>query len=121
MSSKIKTLVILVLLVLVAGVVVGIRKYQQMSEEVAIARQTFETQRFNDKVLEFSKLFIKLVLRAETEINFETRLQLENKVRDLNDPEILAEWQKFTESRTENEAQENVKNLLEMLVNKIKF
>jgi len=38
----------------------------------------------------------------------------------LNDEEILTQWKKFTESETEDEAQTEVKNLLEMLVSKIK-
>ncbi len=83
-----------------------------------------ESQKTNEKVLDFTKLFIEKVLKAETEVDFETRLKLENAVRNLGDEEILTQWQKFTESKTEAEAQEEVKNLLEMLlemlVNKIK-
>lgn len=52
-------------------------------------------------------------------LNPETRLRLENAVRDLNNEQILAQWQKFTTSKTETEAQTQVKNLLELLVNKI--
>ncbi len=80
-----------------------------------------ETQKTNEKVLEFAKLFIEKVLKAKTEVDFETRLKLENAVRNLDDEEILVQWQKFTESKIEAEAQEEVKNLLEMLVNKIRI
>jgi hypothetical protein len=79
-----------------------------------------QTQTTNEKVLEFTNLFIEKVLKAQTEVGFETRLKLENAVRNLNDEEILAQWQKFTESKTEAGAQEEVKNLLQMLVSKIK-
>jgi len=64
---------------------------------------------------------IEKVLKAETEVDFETRLKLENAVRNLEDKEILARWSKFIESKTEAGAQEEVKNLLEALVNKIKI
>ncbi len=79
-----------------------------------------ETQEINEKVLEVSKLFIEKVLKAETEVDFETRLKLENAVRNLGDQEIMNQWQKFVNSKTEIQAQIEVKNLLEILVNKIK-
>jgi hypothetical protein len=46
---------------------------------------------------------------------------LENAVRNLNDENILSQWQKFTESKTEAGAQEEVKNLLEILVGKVRI
>ena len=82
---------------------------------------TSQNQVFNDKVLSFTKLFVEKVLKTETEVDFETRLQLENSVRDLGNHEILAQWQKFTESKTEDDAQAEVKNLLQMLVDNIKI
>ena len=42
----------------------------------------------------------------------ETRLSLENAVRDLKDEEIMAEWQNFIASKTEADAQTSVKKLL---------
>ena len=80
-----------------------------------------ETQKTNQKVLDFTKLFIDEVLKANAEINFDTRLKLENAVRGLNDQDILTQWQKFTDSKAEGEAQLEVKNLLETLVGKIRI
>lgn len=65
-------------------------------------------------------MFINDVLKSEGEVNFETRLKLENAVRNLQDEEILAQWQKFTNTQKEADAQTEVKVFLEMLVNKIK-
>ena len=76
---------------------------------------------FNEKVLNFLSLFIEKVLKAEKEVDFETRLKLENDVREIGDKEILDQWNKFVNSQTETEAQQNVKDLLELLVNKIKL
>jgi len=111
--------IILVLILLVGNVLFGV-KYFAVQKELRQIQAVLETQKTNEKVLEFTKLFIEKVLKTETEVDFETRLKLENTVRNLGDEEILSQWQKFTESKTESEAQDNVKNLLEMLVGKIK-
>ena len=113
-----KTILIVILVLLAGSVFFGLR-YFTVQKELGQAQAVLETQKINEKVLEFTKLFIEKVLKAETEIDFETRLQLENAVRDLNDEEILTHWQNFTESKTEIEAQKELKDLLEILVNKI--
>lgn len=73
----------------------------------------------NERVINFTKLFVEKVLKADEEVDFDTRLRLENAVRDIKDEEILAQWQKFVGSKTEAAAQEEVKNLLGILVEKI--
>jgi len=73
----------------------------------------------NEKVIDFTSLFIKKVLQADKEVDFETRLSLENAVRNLKDEEIMAQWSNFVGSKTEAEAQNSVKNLLGILVAKI--
>lgn len=75
----------------------------------------------NEKIINFLKLFITKVLKVEGEVDFETRLKLENAVREIQDKEILDQWIKFTESKTEDESQKNVKDLLEILVNKLQI
>ncbi|MCK4453919.1 hypothetical protein KAU51_01045 [Candidatus Parcubacteria bacterium] len=117
--NKLKTIFTIIILVLLVGNIFFGVKYFAVQKELQQTQIALETQKTNEKVLDFTKLFIEKVLKAKTEVDFETRLKLENAVRNLDDEEILAQWQKFTESETENEAQEEVKNLLEMLVNKI--
>ncbi len=104
---------------LVSSVFFGV-KYFVVQKELHQTQTALEAQKTNEKVLEFTKLFIGSVLKAKTEVDFETRLGLENTVRNLGDEEILAQWQKFTESKTETDAQKEVKNLLAMLISKIK-
>ena len=118
--NKPKTTLIIMLILLAGNVFLGV-KYFSVVKELRQTETLLQTQTTNEKVLEFSKLFIKEVLKAETEVNFDTRLKLETAVRNLGDEEILNQWQKFAESKTEVQAQEEVKNLLEMLVNKIKI
>lgn len=122
MKSKVYLLIIvIIIIILLAGNVFFAFRYFSLQKELAETKQTLKTQQINEKVLNFTNLFITKVLKAEGEVSFEDRLQLENAVRTLEDEEILAQWQKFTESKTEIEAQEEVKNLLEMLVNKIVY
>ncbi|GBD34408.1 hypothetical protein HRbin35_00125 [bacterium HR35] len=81
-------------------------------------KQSNVIQPINRKTLEFLDLFVKKVLKADKEVDFETRLLLENKVRELQDKEILDTWNKFVNSKNETEAQNNVKDLLEILIEK---
>lgn len=118
--NKPKTTLIIILILLAGNVFLGV-KYFSVVKELRQTQTALQTQTTNEKVLEFSKLFIKEVLKAETEVNFDTRLKLETTVRNLGDEEILNQWQKFVDSKTEAGAQEEVKNLLEMLMNKIRI
>lgn len=118
-NQKIILITIIISLVLLAGNIFFAIGYYNIQKELQETKQALKTQQLNERVLNFTRLFITKLLKAEGEIDFETRLKLENGVRALEDEEILAQWQKFVESKTEDEAQENVKNLLEMLVNKI--
>ena len=118
--NKPKIILIIILILLAGNVFLGV-KYFSVVKELRQTETLLQTQTTNEKVLEFSKLFIKEVLKAETEVNFDTRLKLETAVRNLGDEEISNQWQKFTESKTEVQAQEEVKNLLEMLMNKIRI
>ena len=119
MANKKTILIIIIVLLLAGNILLGISYFSALKELRQI-QDALETQITNGKILEFAKLFVQDVLRAENEVDFETRLKLENAVRNLGDEEILAQWQKFTESKTEVDAQTEVKNLLEILLNKIK-
>ncbi len=110
----------LILLLLAGNIFFGV-KYFTAQAQFNQAKALLEIKNTNTKVVEFTKLFVEKVLKAKSEVDFETRLNLENAVRNLKDEEILSQWQKFTESKTEAEAQNEVKNLLEKLVNKIKL
>jgi len=110
---------IVLIIVLIAGNIFFISKFLGLKKELQKEESKTEIQNFNGKVLSFTQLFIEKVLKSDTEVDFETRLKLENAVRDLDDLEILNKWQIFIESQTEADAQENVKNLLEILINKI--
>lgn len=111
---------LLVVLLLIGNIVLSVFYYTE-SKECNLAKTALKNQQTNAKVVAFTKLFIEQVLRAQGEVSFEQRLRLENSVRDLQDPEILVQWEKFTSSKTEADAQAEVKNLLSLLVNKIVY
>ena len=94
--------------------------FYDLRHEIKALRSRLRVCQNNEKVLNFTRLFIEKVLKAQEEIDFETRLQLENAVRSINDEEILNQWKKFTQSQTEEEAQKEVVELLDLLVKKIK-
>lgn len=118
--SSLKTILIIIILILIGGNVYFGFTYLETQKELQQNQSIIETQKTNKKVIEFTNIFIKKVLQAENEIDFDTRLNLENLVRDLEDKAILEQWQKFTESKTPTQAQLEVKNLLEILISKIK-
>lgn len=118
MNNGNKIFVVITLILIVVSIFLGWQNLT-LNKQVKDLRQKIEASHLNEKVVAFEKIFIEKVLKADKEIDFETRLQLENAVRDLNDKEILNQWQAFANSKNEVEAQSNVKELLELLTNKI--
>ena len=117
MKSK-AFLFIIVLTLFVGNIFFGLRYFAAV-KELEGTKVVLTTQRYNEKTINFLKMFIKRVIKSDKEVDFETRLKLENAVRDLNDEQILALWQKFVNSQNEVEAQKNVKELLDLLVDKV--
>lgn len=114
-----KRLAEVIILLLILGNVFFAYSYFNASKKLKTIESTQSKVELNEKVVNFASLFVKKVLQAEKEVDFETRLSLENAVRDLRDDEIMAEWQNFTGSKTEAEAQSSVKKLLGILISKI--
>lgn len=93
--------------------------YFEANKELESTKVVISSQRYSGKYLDFLKMFVKLVIKSEKEVDFDTRLKLENSVRELEDADVLDKWQKFVNSQNESEAQKNVKELLAVLVDKI--
>ena len=108
----------IIALLLATNVFFGFQ-YVNLQKEFKQTQAQLAAQRTNEKVLVFIKLFVGEVLQSDEEVDFETRLLLENSVRAIGDEEILAQWRSFTESNTEVQAQGEVKNLLVLLVRKL--
>ncbi|MCX6721087.1 MAG: hypothetical protein NT026_00565 [Candidatus Staskawiczbacteria bacterium] len=119
--SKLKVLLLIFILILLAGnVYLGIQCFLYKSELDQV-QKSIVAQQINQKDLSFAKLLTEKVLLGESSVSFDDRLKLENAVRDINDPEIFAQWQKFTSSKSGAETQQTIGALFEMLLNKISF
>lgn len=110
--------IVIIGVLLVSNVFLAFNYFYIYRQSQAIS-STQNKSSLNEKVVNFASMFIQKVLQADKEVDFETRLSLENAVRDLKDEEIMAEWQTFTASKTETDAQNSVKRLLGILIAKI--
>lgn len=117
MRTKAFWVVIFIVLVGISLLFAGL--YFEANKELESTKVVISSQRYSGKYLNFLKMFVKLVIKSEKEVDFDTRLKLENSVRELEDADVLAMWQKFVASQNESEAQKNVKELLAVLVEKI--
>jgi len=111
----------LAIIILFAATLVLAGQYYITRQNLISSENTVKTFQYDQKVLNFTKLFVTKVLKADGEVSFDDRLNLENAVRSINDKTIFDQWQKFTNAKTAQEAQIEVKNLLELLVSKIIF
>jgi hypothetical protein len=110
-----------VIIILIATVFVLSVQYYNDRQDLIITTNNLNTFHYNQNVLTFAKLFVVKVLKADGQVSFDDRLMLENAVRNINDKTIFDQWQKFINANTAMGAQIEVKNLLELLVNKIMF
>ena len=90
----------------------------QMQKDLRLIKSELEAKNNNIGIINFTEMLVRDVLSSDNEVSFETRLQLENAVRELDDVEILSQWKKFTESAVEVQAQMEVKKLLKILLSK---
>ena len=89
------------------------------SENIVNLQKVIDKQKTNTKVIVFTQALIEKVLKSTTPVDFDTRLSLENMVRDINDKSILDAWNSFVNSSDSNQAQIGIKNLLDLLIKKI--
>lgn len=116
-SGSLAALVIIILVSFAGNAFLGFKNIQ-IQKDLQSTKADLDAKNNSINIINFTRMLVKDVLSAEKEVNFETRLQLENAVRDLNDEEILVQWKKFTDSGLEEQAQIEVKKLLRMLLDK---
>lgn len=111
-------MVVMVLILLAGVVILGMKNYS-LEKKLLEASSVQEKGMRSKSTSYFLKLFVDKVLDANgKEVDFETRLKLENEARRLGDADILEQWKKFTNSKTEADAQTQTKELLKLLVKK---
>ena len=118
--NQFRTGLVVLVVLLIAVNIFTVGKYLDASAKLKTTQAAANQQSVNVKYLDFTRLFLEKVLRAKGEVSFADRLQLENTVRELSDPEVLVEWNAFVGSKSETDAQEAVKSLLSTLTQKIR-
>ena len=116
---KKENITFLIITLLAATVLVLVGQNYILRQNLVVLENTVKTLQYNEKIVNFAKLFISKVLKAEGEVSYDNRYKLEEAARAINNKTIYDEWRKFLDSKTQLEAQIEVKNLLELLVNKI--
>jgi len=114
-----RTIVISVIVALISAIIVILGQYYISCSELEATKNLLITYQHNEKVSNFTKLFVGKVIMSTEAVSFEDRIRLENAVRDISDDEISEQWKKFVDSETESSIQEEAKELLNLLVNKI--
>lgn len=89
------------------------------SSDLAKAEVIISKQKEDANAALFTKLFIDKVLLSSGTVSFEDRLQLENAVRNVSDPEVFKQWQEFVDCTDETKTQVIVGNMLKLLIGKI--
>ena len=120
MSKTSATILIIIIVILAATNAYAAYKYFASIQALELANRLANVRTTNNRVIDFTKLVIDKVLHADKGVSFEDRLQLENEVRGLNDEQILKKWNSFVGSKTQEEAQNNLRDLLSMLINKVR-
>ena len=108
-------------LILSAGIIFLTLQLFIYKAELVSAEKTVQGQQTNEKILTFTKLFVDKIFRKDPQVSFEDRLELENAVRVLNNQEIFDQWQKFTNSTGEEDAQTQAVNLFNLLLKNITY
>ena len=83
------------------------------SLKVAYALSTKNTE--NEKIVSFMSLFVDNMLGSGQAVSFEERFKMENVMREMNNKTLQIQWEKFTNSKTQEESQTNAKELFSML------
>jgi len=109
---------IIIIILLATNLFLGV-KYLNTNKELKETKTITVSQTEKTKFTEFNRTFINEVLQAKTEVNYDTRLKLDKMVKDLNDQDLTNQWQKFTTSQTEQEAQDETVKLLGLVAERM--
>jgi hypothetical protein len=120
LSFSRKFWIISLVLVIIASNAIWAVQYSSLKGKLQESEAKSSAVTRDSGILDFTRMFIDKVIGAKGEIDFDTRLALENSVRNLKDPEILSAWQAFLASKTEAEAQGRVRDLLSVLLRKVR-
>ncbi len=111
--------ILITLFVSLAVNIAGAVNYMRDRDRVQMTIEEKIEQARRKKTVDFLKIFIVKVVKAQGEVGFDDRLKLENAVRELDDAIVLAKWKEFVDSKQSEDAQNNLKELLGLLVQRL--
>jgi hypothetical protein len=117
--TKQKLIALLVILILLASNAFLVFNLMETQKQLSQEKIALEKAEAGKPVIKFNQLFIDKILKSQGEVSFENRLELENAARNLNDAEILNQWNRFVNAKDQTEAQTEVKGLLGLLAEKM--
>lgn len=106
-------LIIVLFLVLIGNAYFGTQYFFIKNQLGEVSREL----QVNNKIAYFQQLFVENVLKAEAEVPYEQRLELEKAVYATENNAIIETWRAFLASQTEQEAQKSVLDLLSLFAN----
>ena len=109
----------ILMVVLVAGNLFFSIQYTESIKSQQTQKQ--DTIGTNIQISRFLKLFVNVVLSSSEgkQVSTDERVQLENDVIQIGDPEIRAQWNSFVASTDSKTAQTNAIALMKLLTNKL--
>ena len=113
-----KTTVVLIFLLIASNIVWGLQFSSQKTQLNNIKDELAGINQ-NKKILIFQKMFVEKVLKSNGSVDFNTRVELQNAVTNINDEQITKVWNAFLSAKTEIEGQTAVKELLSQLASRV--
>jgi len=109
----------ILMVMLVAGNIFFSIQYTENNKQQDSLSQTDNTT-IRIQAASFLKLFIDTVLNSSGQaISYDDRVALENAVRQIQDADILKQWNTFVQSPDEKASQENSVKLMKLVTNKL--
>ena len=115
-NSKIKTYIIVLLSIAVLLLIFG---YVFKNREVSNLKGNLEAIEENRNILSFQKLFITKVLKASSDVDYDTRQELNQAVLLTNDEKVVSAWNDFLSAKTEAEAKGKVLDLFYIMADSV--
>lgn len=118
--DKARLLSNILMIILVSGnIFFSIQYIQNIKQQATqdVAEESKVTERLQTG--RFLKFFIDTVLNMNGPISYDNRVKLENDIRQLQDKNLTAQWNKFVNSKDPKTAQESAVTLMAMLSSKM--
>lgn len=106
---------ILMILLLAGNIFLSIQYIYSIKAEKAVVVDTSAAEVIKIKNANFLKLFINKVIKENGNVSYDDRVQLENDVRQIHNPELTKQWTIFVENKDPKQAEAAASDLMLIL------